>query len=184
MVPDTACWAVLTTSGRLLRTADRTPIASQGRRRKHDAFAAVVATTARGEIGALTSTGALHRIQAVDLPAAPEPSAAPAMTGSVPAKELVPLGKGESLVAIVPLDAVIALGTAQGVVKRVRPEWPLNREVAEAIALKDGDRVVGAVELATGEEDLVFVTSDAQLLRFSASAVRPQGRAAGGVAGR
>ncbi len=32
-------------------------------------------------------------------------------------------------------------------------------------------------------EDLVFVTSDAQLLRFAASAVRPQGRSAGGMAG-
>lgn len=183
MVPDTACWAVLTTSGRLLRTADRTPIASQGRRRKHDAFASVVATTARGEIGALTSTGALHRIQAVDLPAAPEPSAAPAMTGSVPAKELVPLVKGESLVALVPLDAVIALGTAQGVVKRVRPEWPLNREVAEAIALKDGDAVVGAAPAADDEDQLVFLTRAGQLLRYAASAVRPQGPAAGGVAG-
>ncbi|QDW17561.1 DNA topoisomerase (ATP-hydrolyzing) subunit A [Micrococcus sp. KBS0714] len=183
MVPDTACWAVLTTSGRLLRTADRTPIASQGRRRKHDAFASVVATTARGEIGALTSTGALHRIQAVDLPAAPEPSAAPAMTGSVPAKELVPLGKGESLVALVPLDAVIALGTAQGVVKRVRPEWPLNREVAEAIALKDGDAVVGAAPAVDDEDQLVFLTRAGQLLRYAASAVRPQGPAAGGVAG-
>jgi DNA gyrase subunit A len=31
--------------------------------------------------------------------------------------------------------------------------------------------------------DLVFVTSDAQLLHFAASAVRPQGRPAGGMAG-
>ncbi len=43
--------------------------------------------------------------------------------------------------------------------------------------------MVGAVELVTGEEDLVFVTSDAQLLRFSAGLVRPQGRPAGGMAG-
>ena len=51
------------------------------------------------------------------------------------------------------------------------------------VSLKDGDTVVGAVALRDGEEDLVFVTSDAQLLRFPASAVRPQGRAAGGMAG-
>jgi len=42
---------------------------------------------------------------------------------------------------------------------------------------------VGAVELRTGDEDLVFVTSDAQLLHFAASSVRPQGRTAGGMAG-
>src|SRR5699024_8752295 len=53
----------------------------------------------------------------------------------------------------------------------------------ECISLKDGDHVVGAVELATGEEELVFVTSQASLLHFSAADVRPQGRSGGGVAG-
>ena len=43
--------------------------------------------------------------------------------------------------------------------------------------------MVGAVELAGEDADLVFITSDAQLLRFRAEAVRPQGRAAGGMAG-
>jgi DNA gyrase subunit A len=33
------------------------------------------------------------------------------------------------------------------------------------------------------ELDLVFVTTDAQLLRFAARSVRPQGRSAGGMAG-
>src|SRR4029078_8655044 len=37
--------------------------------------------------------------------------------------------------------------------------------------------------LRTGDEDLVFITSDAQLLHFPASSVRPQGRTAGGMAG-
>jgi DNA gyrase subunit A len=58
-----------------------------------------------------------------------------------------------------------------------------GREAWEVIALREGDRVVGAAQLATGTEDLVFVTSDAQLLRFGADAVRPQGRSAGGMAG-
>jgi DNA gyrase subunit A len=42
---------------------------------------------------------------------------------------------------------------------------------------------VGAAELRTGEEDLVFITDEAQLLRYPAEQVRPQGRAAGGMAG-
>jgi DNA gyrase subunit A len=42
--------------------------------------------------------------------------------------------------------------------------------------------VVGAT-LATDASTLVFVSSDAQLLHYSASSVRPQGRPAGGVAG-
>ncbi len=67
--------------------------------------------------------------------------------------------------------------------KRVVPDYPSNKEELEVITLKDGDRIVGAVELRTGEEDLVFITDDAQLLRYQASQVRPQGRAAGGMTG-
>ena len=59
----------------------------------------------------------------------------------------------------------------------------LGKDSWEVIRLADGDEVVGAVELATGDEELCFVTSDAQLLHFPASAVRPQGRSGGGIAG-
>ena len=88
--------------------------------------------------------------------------------------------------AIVAADAAgagLALGTANGVVKRVAPDYPQNLSEFEVITLKDGDRVVGAVQLENEEQDLVFITSDAQLLRFGASSVRPQGRAAAGMAG-
>ena len=36
---------------------------------------------------------------------------------------------------------------------------------------------------SNADDELVFVTSDAQLLHFAASAVRPQGRSGGGMAG-
>ena len=72
---------------------------------------------------------------------------------------------------------------AGGVVKRVTPDYPQTATEFEVIALRDGDRVVGAVQLASEEQDLVFISSDAQLLRFGASSVRPQGRSAGGMAG-
>jgi DNA gyrase subunit A len=57
----------------------------------------------------------------------------------------------------------------------VRPEL-------EVMGLKPGDDVVGAAAAPDGTE-LVFVTSDAQLLRFPAATVRPQGAPAGGMAG-
>jgi DNA gyrase subunit A len=47
----------------------------------------------------------------------------------------------------------------------------------------DDDRVVGAVQLESEDQDLVFIATDSQLLRFEASHVRPQGRPAGGMAG-
>jgi DNA gyrase subunit A len=49
--------------------------------------------------------------------------------------------------------------------------------------MRPGDQVVGAVVLPEPGFDLVQITSDAKLLRFPASGVRPQGRAAGGMAG-
>jgi DNA gyrase subunit A len=69
------------------------------------------------------------------------------------------------------------------VAKRVLPDYPSNKDSWEVIRLADNDQVVGAVELRTGDEDLVFVTSSAALLHFPAEAVRPQGRSGGGVAG-
>jgi len=101
--------------------------------------------------------------------------------------EFVATDRGESVVAIVAADAAgagLAVGTANGAVKRVAAaDYPQNATEFEVIALKDGDRVVGAVQLDSEDQDLVFITSDAQLLRFGAAAVRPQGRAAGGMAG-
>jgi DNA gyrase subunit A len=82
------------------------------------------------------------------------------------------------------LDAAagpLALGTASGVVKRVSHDVPKGEEW-EVVALKAGDRVVGAAH-APDEATLVFVATDAQLLHFPAASVRPQGRAAGGMAG-
>ena len=61
----------------------------------------------------------------------------------------------------------LALGTAQGIVKRVAPgDVPGNRDAWEVIALKDGDEVVGAAAVADDDE-LVLVASDASLLHFA-----------------
>ena len=53
----------------------------------------------------------------------------------------------------------------------------------EVISLKDGDEVVGATWLTDGAEALVFVSSEASLLRYAAGLVRPQGLKGGGMAG-
>src|SRR5690606_8262031 len=75
------------------------------------------------------------------------------------------------------------LGTRDGVVKRVQLDFPRS-DGFEIIALKPGDAVVGVVDLEDDADlDLVFITSEAQLLHFPSSGVRPQGRGAGGVAG-
>jgi DNA gyrase subunit A len=187
-VADDPCRVLLSSTGLLARTANGEPFPedSEARRTKHDVIVSAVPATARGELGAVTSTGRLLRINVVDLPQLPETAAAPNLSGGAPVSEFVSLDEGETVICLTTLDESspgLAIGTEQGVVKRVVPDYPTNKEELEVITLKDGDRIVGAIELRTGEEDLVFITDDAQLLRYQASQVRPQGRPAGGMAG-
>ena len=181
-IADDPCWVLLSSSGQIARTSSREPLLDSGGRVKHDVFRSVIATSARGEVAAVTSAGRMLRLQVLDMPVLPPTAGLPNLAGGVPAKEFITLLKSESLVSFVPIDAVVALGTKYGVVKRVTPEYPLNREDWEAIALKDKDSVVGAAA-AKDDDELVFITEQAQLLHFAASAVRPQGRTAGGMAG-
>ncbi|WP_144628506.1 DNA gyrase/topoisomerase IV subunit A [Arthrobacter woluwensis] len=181
-IADEPCWVVLSASGVVARTDSAEPLADPGNRAKHDVLVSTVRTTARGELGAVTDRGRMLRIQAMDLPVVPMPGGAPNLATSVPVKEFLPLPKGESVIGIVPLNEVVALGTAQGVVKRLQPDYPLNREDWEAITLKDKDRVL-AIAPAPDDSELVFVSRSSQLLRMNATAVRPQGRLAGGMAG-
>ena len=118
-------------------------------------------------------------------PALPASANDPNLQGGYPVSELLSLEPGERALALSRLATDgpgLALGTRHGVVKRVNPEV-LGKDEWEVIRLEDGDEVVGAVELATGDETLCFITSDAQLLHFGADAVRPQGRSGGGMAG-
>jgi DNA gyrase subunit A len=157
-----------------------------GPRAAHDAIVSAVPCTARGTVGVVTSLGRLIRLGVLDLPALPPSAHSPGLAGGAPVGEFIGTEPGETVVGIVSADGAgpgLALGTAGGVVKRVAPDYPQNAADFEVISLKDGDRVIGAVQLASEDQDLVFITSDAQLLRFGASSVRPQGRAAGGMAG-
>ncbi|MFD5055835.1 DNA gyrase/topoisomerase IV subunit A [Streptomyces tendae] len=187
-VADDPCRVLLSSTGLLARTANDEPLITEAgaKRVKHDLIVSAVPATARGEVGVVTSAGRLLRVNVVDLPQLPEAMATPNLAGGAPLAEFVSLEDDEDVVCLTTLDESspgLALGTEQGVVKRVVPDYPSNKDELEVITLKEGDRIVGGVELRTGDEDLVFITDDAQLLRYQASQVRPQGRPAGGVAG-
>src|SRR4051812_10950210 len=187
-VADDPCRVLLSSTGLLARTSNGEPFPqdADARRSKHDVIVSAVPATARGEIGAVTSSGRLLRLNVIDLPQLPDTAAAPNLAGGAPLSEFLSLEDDETLVCLTTLDESspgLALGTEQGVVKRVVPDYPSNKGELEVITLKEGDRIVGGIELRTGEEDLVFITDDAQLLRFQAAQVRPQGRPAGGMAG-
>ncbi|WP_426366664.1 DNA gyrase/topoisomerase IV subunit A [Streptomyces sp. E-08] len=187
-VADDPCRVLLSSTGLLARTATaELPAADpDAKRAKHDVIVSAVPATQRGDVGAVTSSGRLLRIAVIDLPQLPDTATAPNLAGGAPLSEFLSLEGDETVVCLTTLDESspgLALGTLQGVVKRVVPDYPANKDELEVITLKDGDRIVGGTELRTGDEDLVFITSDAQLLRYQASQVRPQGRPAGGMAG-
>ncbi|MET0434519.1 MAG: DNA topoisomerase IV subunit A [Cellulomonas sp.] len=188
-IEDTPCYALLSATGLVARTGstdvELRPAPGAGRS-KHDVLSGAVATSVRGEVGVLTSRGVVRRVSVLDLPGLPPTDGAPNLSGGLPLSELLALDKGEKVVGLVPVTAdapTLAVGTAQGVVKRVSSgEAPANRDSWEVIGLKDGDEVVGCATV-TDEDELVFVASDAALLHFPAASVRPQGRPAGGMAG-
>ncbi len=186
-VPDAPCWVLLSSAGLLARTVSAEDLPRPGAARaQHDVLVSAVPASARGQVGALTSTGRVIRLPVLDLPALPATAQAPSLAGGAPVSEFLDLHANERLLGLTTLDPGspgVALATRRGIVKRVAPDHPANRDAWDVVRLEPGDSVVGAVELRTGEEDLVLVSSDAQLLRIPAASVRPQGRGAAGVAG-
>ncbi|EHR49432.1 type IIA topoisomerase (DNA gyrase/topo II, topoisomerase IV), A subunit [Saccharomonospora marina XMU15] len=192
-VADDPCQVILSATGLVARTAAESEEVTEGRRRsgraRHDAVAAVVHTTARGQVLLVTSKGRAFKTEVLPLPVLPEQAGTVSLRGGVAARELVPLDKGERVVGLAPLGEQaesspgLALGTRRGVVKVCAPEWPVRADEFDVITLKDGDEVVGATWLTDGQETLAFVSSQASLLRYAASLVRPQGLRSGGVAG-
>ena len=186
-VPDDPCRVMLSATGLVARTPDAEPVARTGVRQPHDALTSQVSTTARGRIGAVTDTGRLVLLDVVSTSEVPRTDGAPGLAGATPVRQLVDIEPEEKVVGLVPVGsaehAPIVLATAEGVIKRVKPgDEPRNAESWEVISLSDDDRVVFA-GTAADTDFLAMVTSDAQLLRFPAAKVRPQGRGAGGMAG-
>jgi len=184
-IADIPCWVLLSSAGLLARTDSAEPLPSGGGRAAHDVIIGSCASTSRGDFGLLTSAGRVIRGQTIDLPSVPSTAQAPNLQGGSPSGELFTLEPGERILSVTSLGEGTygwAVGTERGVVKRVNPEL-IARDSWEIIRLEEGDRVVGAVELTHDLHELVFVTSDAQLLHFPAATVRPQGRSGAGMSG-
>jgi DNA gyrase subunit A len=189
-VADDPCQVILSATGLIARTAAESEEATEARRRsgrtKHDTVRSVIHSTARGRILLITNQGRAFKTDVLPLPVLPEQSGTVSVRGGMSASELVPLAPGEKVVGLAPLAADspgLALGTRQGIIKVCAPEWPVRSDEFEVITLKEGDEVLQASWLTDGSESLVFITSDASLLRFPAKLVRPQGLKGGGMAG-
>ena len=189
-VADEPCRVLLTGTGLIARIAGEDPVLREGPRGAHDVVVSQVRSSTRSTVGVVTDRGRVLRLSVVDLPSLAPTAGAPSLAGGTRLADLVDLERDERALGLIRLaeddlarGGAIALGTRQGIVKRVQLEFP-RADGFEIISLKDGDAVVGVVDLEEDEDlDLVFITSDAQLLHFPSSGVRPQGRGAGGVAG-
>ena len=137
-----------------------------------------ISTSLRKDVGLVTSKGRILRVHVSDLPA----MSAGVSTNASSADKFLGLS-GESVVGIADWlsDATYAIGTNNGVVKRLTGPFP-DKEEVEVIGLKDGDKIV-AFAIAEDGSELCFVTSNANVLIFPSASVRPQGLSAGGMSG-
>jgi DNA gyrase subunit A len=164
----------LTSNGRIFR--HESPEAPSSRKLGYRSW---FQSTTRSDVAFITDLGRMLRVHIGDIPVGEYNSQNPGPLAS----DFLGIGKKEKVVAVIPVDekSIVALGTKNGIVKRVLPDFPQKPDF-ECINLKSGDKVVGAA-LSDENDELVFVTQDAQLLRFDAKTVRPQGRNGAGMAG-
>lgn len=195
---DKPCTVMLTATGLIGRS---TPSAldlfetrsASTQRVADDDIRSIFATTTRSEYALVTSAGRLVKANVADLPLLPAAEEL-SVTGGVRADDLLkgtqstdPV-EGERVVAALSLDstAPLALGTRHGMVKRWNMDSPTTMDSWPVISLKEENGEADEVLSAAPAEDsdrLVFITTDASLLTFDASAVRPQGRSSAGMTG-
>lgn len=177
-------WVILSATGRLARVDVPGTVwtAQSPARADHDVIAAA-APVVDGYVGVVTTAGTAYRLSAGELPDL-IPGGPWSLWDAPRPESVLPLPASASVVGLYSLDLdapPLAIGTRNGVVKRVVPEYK-GWESWPVMAVKDEDAIVGLAH-AADQDDLVFITADAQLLRLPAREVRPQGRSSGGMAG-
>lgn len=184
---DTPDAGLASDEGQLPLEDDAPPVSRSGPRASHDGLRSVVNSRSHGEVGVLLSSGSVQRINVLDIPSLALTSSAPSLAGGIPISELVAIPSGAQPVGLIDLSPEAPIGvlaTASGRIKRfTTQDFPRNADTFDIVSLSDDDAVVATASTHADDDRLVLVTSDAQLLHFPASAVRPQGRGAGGMAG-
>ncbi|MDP4013937.1 MAG: DNA topoisomerase (ATP-hydrolyzing) [Candidatus Nanopelagicales bacterium] len=185
-VADAPCWVLLSNTGTLARTSGAEPPGRDGPRASHDCIVSAARASTRGHVGLVTSDGFVHRLPVIELPGLPATDGAPTLAGGVPLGALLDLSGSSRPVGLVSLSDEslgLALATRSGLIKRVAPNGPASKDLWDVIRLSDGDDVVGVADVGSDSDELVFVSTSGQLLRFPAQSVRTQGRSAAGMAG-
>lgn len=184
-IPDEPATVVLGAGGLVARFPGHEALSADQGREPWDTIITTALTTARGQVGAVTSHGTLYKLAALEVPALVRSAAAPSLRGTPPISRLLPLEDGEEVVGLVPLDEdgpTWWAATAAGVIKRIRPQVLATQDSYSIITLDSGDQVVAAGS-GSDEGAFVLISAAAQLLRTPANKVRPQGRTGQGISG-
>ncbi len=176
-------YGLLTSAGRLVRAR----VADLPHLRPSDSVSVEGGVRADELLAGARDTQAVpdeHVVAAVALPAAAQPSAG-AQTNSPTNTEEgdSPADDVQSASGFVP----VAMATRSGLVRRWNGDMPTTHDSFQVLTLKtadDGepDSIVGAAP-AHDDDRLMLISSDAKILTFEASSVRPQGRSSTGMKG-
>jgi len=130
-----------------------------------------------------TSTGRVYWLKVYQIP-----EAGPGARGK-PIINLLPLGEGEKVQAVLPIreyseDRFVFFATKRGTVKKTPlTEFAFQLQKGKlAIRLNDDDALVN-VELTDGDSDILLFASNGKVNRFDENTVRSMGRTAAGVRG-
>ena len=130
-----------------------------------------------------SNRGKVYWLKVYELPQAGRTSAGKPMVN------LLPLGEGEKINALLPVKEYdeqhfVFMATTQGTVKKT-PLTAFSRPRASgiiALDLHENDRLVG-VALTDGDREVILVSSGGKAIRFHEREVRAMGREAAGVRG-
>jgi Type IIA topoisomerase (DNA gyrase/topo II, topoisomerase IV), A subunit len=130
-----------------------------------------------------TSTGRVYWLKVYQIP-----EAGPGARGK-PIVNLLPLGEGEKVQAVLPVreyssERFVFFATRRGTVKKTPlDEFAFQLQKGKiAIKLDEGDALVN-VELTNGNSDILLFASNGKVNRFDENTVRSMGRTATGVRG-
>ena len=174
--PGHSCAVTLSTSGNIGVAA--VTEAKRGRPGRHDLVAHRVGATSMGTVSAVSSQGVVHHASVAEL------SDTNTRTRGSAAKQVFGLKGADDVIALVSSDALpsLILLTSEGNIKRIRSADALRaRSGTEVAALSKGERVVAALGDQEGH-DVVVVSSDGQVMRFSADDLSPRTLGSGPVA--
>jgi len=151
--------------------------------RDADAVAHLFVTNTHDNILFFTNRGRAFQLKVYELPEAGRTAR------GVPVANIIAAEPGERVTAALTFekgqsDGYIVMATTRGTIKRTSlyDFRNVRRSGLIAIGLNDDDELAW-VQLSTGNEDIMLVTSDGRAIRFEQEDVRSMGRPAAGVRG-